>query len=284
MPRLSAAVACALLVTVGVSAHLGASRPQRAPNLSSKALAALATKYVAAYRQQFVFLVADEDYVQVVSDGAGVELQRRTLRGELFLTYLDVDREWVAVHDFATVGGNPVPDRDDIRALLQRGATGRIMRLVATRNARLNIGSVERDFNEPTLALLVLEAQRIGNFDIDRKQVVQDGDTALAMLEFVERSRPTIVSSKTRGHVFSRGEITIEAATGRIRHTRIEFRADPVVADLTTTYAFDSKLDLWVPSVFRERYEAKQGKRREVITCEATYTNYRRFEGIGRIK
>lgn len=286
MSRLGASVACVALVTSTLAAHPTSGRQRAERDLSPKALAALATKYVTAYRAAFAFLVADEAYVQVVSDAGGFEQQRRTLLGELFLTYLEADHEWMAVHDFATVGGRPVPDREDLRALLRQGTTAPIMRRVASHNARFNIGAVERDFNEPTLALLVLEEQRIGNFSVGRKLVTQDGGTALAVLEFVERRRPTIVSSKVSGPVFSRGEITIETATGRVRRTRIAFQDGPILAELGTTYALEPKLDLWVPSVFSERYDVKDetSGAREVIMCEANYTNYRRFEVTGRIR
>jgi hypothetical protein len=274
---------------IAVSLSLFALRPASsqqppAPDLAPRTLAALASKYIADYRAKFAFLIADEEYVQVVSDTSGNERERRTLKGELFLTFLEVDNEWVAVHDFATVGGRPVTDREDIRALLQKNTSVSILRNIAGRNARFNIGRVERDFNEPTLALLVLEDKRIRNFRIGRKLVTRDGDATLAVLDFTERERPTIVFSLQRGPVFSRGDITIEAATGRVRRTRIEFEDGPILAELTTTYALDPKLDLWVPSVFTERYQVKDGGPPEVIRCEAKYTNYRRFMATGRIK
>ena len=41
---------------------------------------------------------------------------------------------------------------------------------------------------------------------------------------------------------------------------------------------------MWVPSVFTERYERDSRSGRELIVCEAKYSNYRRFEVTGRIK
>ena len=52
---------------------------------------------------------------------------------------------------------------------------------------------------------------------------------------------------------------------------------------LETTYERDEKLNLWLPAKFTERYET-DGMMRELILCDAKYTNYRRFEVTARIK
>jgi hypothetical protein len=53
---------------------------------------------------------------------------------------------------------------------------------------------------------------------------------------------------------------------------------------LETTYAPDEKLGLWVPSVFTEWYRGSPDGEDEMIVCESAYSNYRRFEVVGRIK
>jgi hypothetical protein len=40
---------------------------------------------------------------------------------------------------------------------------------------------------------------------------------------------------------------------------------------------------MWVPVSFTERYESTR-EDREVIVCEAAYTNFRKFETSARIK
>jgi len=65
--------------------------------------------------------------------------------------------------------------------------------------------------------------------------------------------------------------------------------------ELVTKYRFDERLGLMLPSVFRELYEqgkAVKGKRQtsdtsaeyEQIACEATYSNFRRFDVFSRIR
>src|SRR6187399_179461 len=112
------------------------------PDLSVKALVAAASKYVAQYEQEFAFLVADEAYTQTRLQ-ASAAVQSRELRSELFLAFLPVDKEWVAVRDVMRVDGTPVAVRDDLRALLsRREATRGVASEIVERNARYNIGKV----------------------------------------------------------------------------------------------------------------------------------------------
>jgi hypothetical protein len=204
----------------------------------------------------------------------------------MFLTYVAADRDWIAVHDIAEVNGRPVADREDLRLLLSQGAELRgITQKVAARNASFNIGHVFRNFNEPTMALRVLDNEPLRNFSFERRRVAvtADGDATLVTLEFRERGRPTIVRGERQRNLESRGELTIEASTGRVRQTVFEVADGPLRARLETVYAFEPRLDLWVPSTFSERYDLNRPGEKETVLCEATYTNYRRFVTSGRI-
>jgi len=248
---------------------------------STNALAARAAAYVADYQTKFAFLVAEETYKQTVWRRDQL-VKRRTMKGELFLTFLRTDREWIAVHDVADVDGQPVPDRENLQTLLQTADVIAVGQRVANRNAAFNIGTVSRNFNEPTLALLVFEAKRIAHFKFDRRDLSAQSGVELATLAFSEHDGPTIV--RGAGPVYSSGELVIEAATGRIRRSVITFREKIVQATLTTDYGPEDRLGLWVPRTFSERYELTDRSLQETTTCIATYANYRRFEVTGRIK
>lgn len=154
---------------------------------------------------------------------------------------------------------------------------------VALGREAFNIGRTARNFNEPTLGLLVLEPRRRSQFSFERTQVEREGDVDLVTLTFQERRGPTLVRSVDGGDLFSSGELTIEAGTGRIRRTLIRFPSGPVAAELTTVYAHEPKLDLWVPVRLLERYE-RTGRAGELTLGESTYTNWRRFEVDIRIR
>jgi hypothetical protein len=251
---------------------------------SPRAVVTSAAQYVAAYQKDFAFLIADEHYRQTRLTPEGKPYEERTMIGEMFLTYVAADRDWIAVHDIAEVNGRPVADREDLRQLLLQGAELRgITQKVAARNASFNIGHVFRNFNEPTMALRVLDNEPLRNFTFDRRGVVEAGTDTLVTLAFRERGRPTIVRGERQRNLESRGELTIEASTGRVRRTVFEVADGPLRARLETTYTHEPRLDLWVPSTFSERYDLARPGEKETVLCEATYTNYRRFATSGRI-
>lgn len=244
-----------------------------------------AAAYVRDYQEQLRFVLADEEYYQSVFDPQGRQTARRTLTGELFLAFVPGDGKWIAVHDVRLVDGVPAGDGEDLRKLLQAGEVTPVARRVADRNAKYNVGSVRRNFNEPTLPLLLLGADRRRGVAFDRGGVTRDGDRTIATLAFRERERPTLVMSERSGPVYARGEMAVDAESGTIRRTRFTLRDGDVEVELLTDYVHDPKLALWVPSRFAERYDALgDARRRELIVCESTYTNYRRFDVRGRIK
>jgi hypothetical protein len=270
-----------LALAVGLGAAFAPQSTSRL-DVSTKALTARAAAYVADYQTTLAFLIGKEQYSQTVWRAG--RMQHRAMTGDLYLVFMPTDREWIAVHDVAEVDGQPVPDRDNLQTLLHLGEVTRVAQQVANRNASFNIGSVGRNFNEPTLALLVLEAKRIKQFRFDRRDLSEQNGVQLATLAFTEHDPPTLVRETSGKAIYSKGEIVIETETGRIRRTVITFRDDPFDASLTTDYVPDDRLGLWVPGSFSERYNLSTRTEQETTTCEAAYSDYHRFEVTGRIK
>lgn len=269
--------ALAAAVALSVSASMTA-------DTSTKGLTKSAAAYVADYQDKLTYVVANEEYVQRTFDQAGNMMRERIMDGELRLEFILADREWMAIRDVVAVDGEMVPDRADIQGMLQRGAFESVARQLMARNARFNIGGIERNFNEPTLALLVLESRRLSNFSFDRKILVKEGAAQIATLAFDEHEPATLITD-TRGRpVKLKGEFEMDADTGLIRRTRLEFKNNGVIGELVTAYQKDDKLDLWVPATFTERYTRKTATDFDHIECEAKYTNYRRFGATARIK
>jgi hypothetical protein len=240
-------------------------------------------QYVADYEKNFAFIVADEWYQQVQRDQGGRVQLDRVLKSEVFLTFLEADGEWIAVRDVMEVDGKPVTNRDRLRDLLAKGGQFRgIAKQVIESNARYNIGSVSRNFNEPTLPLLLFETRRASSVEFDRKKVSREGPLTIATLSFSEREAGTIVGGP-RGPAPAKGTFVIDAASGTVRETTFEIKHSDIRASLKTQYERDPKLDLWLPATFIERYERTKDLK-EVIECEAKYSNYRRFETAWKIK
>ena len=257
-------------------------------DFSTKAVVGRAASYVAEYQQKLTSIVADEDYAQAVLAQVPADPERprtRRLRSEVFFIFEPVDRQWMAIRDTMLVDGMPLQDRPSVRQAFETLAPSEVRRRFADLNASWNIGRITRNFNEPTLGLLVLDAEHRERFRFDRRAVTKEGATALVTLEFRERDRPTLIRDATIGQVFSRGEIVTDAA-GVIRRTVFRLALNQLKVELITDYRIDEKLAMWVPVLFTERYERGRpgSAQHDQITCEATYSNYRRFQVSSRIK
>jgi hypothetical protein len=280
--RVAGVLVAAAVVTPGAS-------PLQAPNRSANAIVATAATYVGTYQRQFAFLLADEISLQRVvsrrAGSAGDETATRQTRGELFITYLGARRHWTAVRDVAEIDGVAVADREDLARLIESADLDDVARRLFALNARYNLGSVVRNFNDPMLALLPLNDAHRARF---RFSVGSPGDNepgvGLVTVRFRERDRPTLVRGLGGGPAYAEGDITVEPATGVVRRTRIAVSYDDIDAELVTDFRHEARLGLWVPSTLVERYVTDRGGRQETTTVESSYTNYRRFEVRSRLK
>jgi hypothetical protein len=139
----------------------------------------------------------------------------------------------------------------------------------------------------------VLDDHHRARFSFDRQRVERVGGATLVTLAFTERDTPTLIRDPNGEPVFVKGEMTVEAGSGRVRRVQLTAKNDRVRLDLTTVYSADDRLGMWVPSRFSEEYELGSPPRawspasrsaHERILCEAAYTNFRRFDTSVRIK
>ena len=115
----------------------------------------------------------------------------------------------------------PVPDREDLRTLLQKGETSRSSQRWSTGTARYNLGNIGRSFNEPTLALLISTSD--SRQEVFPRSAAGHPDAAGPLsLSFKERDRPRLWWTGAHDYVPT-GEIMIDAETGRVDRTGIEF-------------------------------------------------------------
>ncbi|MEO6213390.1 MAG: hypothetical protein ABIP65_07160 [Vicinamibacterales bacterium] len=291
---------------------LGLSAPPAHPlvqtvpvlDLSTARLVDAAARYVADYEEQLTAVIADESYAQEVRAQVPEERgapRSRSMRSELFFMFAPFERQWMAIRDVIEIDGAAVAERPDLRGALQTLPGWQVAAMFKRTNSRFNIGRVTRNFNEPTLALLVLDQGHRSRFKFERKRVEKTAGATLVVLEFVERTAPTLIRDLRHRSVYARGHLLVEAGTGRIRRAVLRAEIDALKVELTTDYEADAKLGMWVPSVFRERYEQgndsrgtrnrrdltaipEQQRDYEQVVCKATYSNYRRFEVSSRIK
>jgi hypothetical protein len=129
------------------------------------------------------------------------------------------------------------------------------------------------------------DPKRAKGVDFQRGEVAH-GDRKRVTLRFEEKERPTLIRDAVNGQsIYAKGSLTIDAATGRVERTDFVLNSSHTTSQLITDYELEEKLGLWVPVLFRERYDDERERdRAEIIQCEARYTNFRRFEVTGRIK
>ena len=264
-----------------------------------------AARYVQEYEQALTYLVADEQYRQQIRGQVPLIKampRTRAMKSEIFFMFAPDNRDWMAIRDVAEVDGRPIDGRPDLKTALQLLPASQVAGAFKSYNSRYNLGRISRNFNEPTLSLLVLDDRHRPRFRFERKRAERAGDALLVTLGFTEQAEPTLIRDLNLHPVFSTGELVVEAGTGRIRRAVLRVTIGAVNMEFTTQYARNAGLDLWVPASFRERYEegvlgmqaqSTPAARRqnlgtqpqyEEILCDATYTNYRRFEVLARIK
>jgi len=277
-------VSCAI-----AGALLAPGRPAAFDDTPSvRELVASATAYVAQYQQQLTSVVADEEYTQEILEQTprdpNMPLVRR-LRSEVFFVFEPVDRQWMAIRDTILVDGRPLPYRSGARLAFESLPPAEVRQRFSRLNSQWNLGRIFRTFNEPTLALLPFDREHVSRFKFDRRTVTQTPDGMLATVAFRERERPTLIQDLALGSVFSEGEVVIDAA-GAVRRTAFRLSTKEKKIELTTEYVKHETLGMWVPSVFRERYETNRnrGNEHERIAAEALYSNYKRFEVLTRVK
>ena len=277
-----------------VLALLAAGVLQTAGNPDTGRLVERAAAYVQEYQEQLTSVVADETYTQHVR--AQVPRDKgmkptRTTKSEVFFIYVP-GHDWMAMRDVTSMDGMTVGDRPDLMGALRTMPALQVARKFKEHNSRFNLGRVVRNFNEPTLSLLVLDPRHRARFNFELRRMERAGAETRAVIGFREVSRPTLIHGLDGSAVYSTGEFSIEPETGRVRQARLALTIGSVKVNYLTTYEPDSRLNMLVPRQFRENYEdgidpaaarrlsVDQAARRtyEEIFCEAKYANFRRFE------
>ena len=247
-----------------------------APDVNVKTVIERAVVYLKEYKEALQFVLADETATQDVFR-SGRKAGHRETTGEYFLTYLAGEQRWVGVRDIAVVDGVPVQGRDNLRELLNKASMARIGRQLADQNARYNIGNVSRNMNDPMLALMILDDKHRDRFKFERRRVEPTPSGPLVTVAFTERDDPTLVRGADGSRIYSRGELVIDAATGRLIRTVIALKDKTTAGTLTTVFTENEKLGLWLPSAMDERYDHETDRVNERVLVKSIYTNYRRF-------
>jgi hypothetical protein len=250
-----------------------------------------AAAYVRRFEETFAAVIWHERYqqeahTQLKFNASGGRFStlagRRLLESELLLLWLPNESNWIAVRDVVTVDGvaRPAADRRVQRALGNASVSVDQLKQLAAENGRYNIGQIVRTFNEPTLALLLLDSHYRHRFSFKRGKRETIGGRRAVTYDFIERARPTLIQDRRRD-VPARGTLWIDEAAGQVLQTTLalQHEAGRLQGQMTVRYDAHRQFSVLVPVEMRETY-ASSG---EEINAIATYSNFRRFETAGRL-
>jgi hypothetical protein len=278
----------------------------KAPTLDD--VIARAAEYVTTFHQGFRTVVAEERYEQMqrtyaqrFSGGASwVDttpsiLKTRKMRSDFALVANDEARAWFAFRDVIEVDGHAVQEaRSRIdRALADSPATAleelnRLSREAMT----YNLGSVTRNVNVPTMALMVLMPQHRLGVDFKKNGEERLSGVQTWVVTFAETGHPTLAQTRDGSPMPSHGRLWIDPTNGRVVKTEIIWDARqafpdskfspggrPALVKIGVSYGPEARLGMWVPVEMKELYDRET----EVVSCTAEYRNFRRFDTTVRM-
>ena len=246
--------------------------------------------YADSYHRAFTTVVAEEHYVQTLGDNSAT----RTLRSDVMLIRGAGRQDaWFFFRDVFEVDGQTVSsDRGRLEAWMRSSRDDFVHRArgLALEQARHNLGNIVRTINVPLIPLEFLLPRNQERFRCRAAGSATIGGVAVSVLTYEERDRPTMIRTPDGDDVEARGTFWIDAA-GRVLRTELitgerkpRSRAGDrhrvqVRATITVTYEPNERLNMLVPAVMAESYDAGV----EAVTGVARYSNFRRFETDARL-
>lgn len=292
MIRLSYAVIAIMIV-------LGAEPRGGVPRLAqTDAYVKIAAAYVNSYQNQLTQLMADERSTQKILVQRPLDRESPTSRqtkSDVFFLFASANREWMAIRDVKEIDGKQVNGGPDLAAQLANIPAGTVASTFKSYNSRFNIGRIFRNFNEPILALMVLDDSFRSGVVFELRKRSLDHGVEVATLGFREVGAQTIIRDLMLRGAPSEGELTIETGTGVVRRASLRTTVDEVKIELSTTFGRDPDFNLWLPRTFTESYERgldiadpkirlRSTESYERIFCQSTYSGFRKFLTSGRVK
>src|SRR5688500_1935884 len=186
----------ALWFTGGVLVFEAPLGSQPADPTSLDAVVSAAAAYVKDYQRALTAILADEDYQQQVV--AQIPLDRsmphkRRLVSEVFFMFAPASGDWMAIRDVISMDGTALAQRPNLREALRTLPPVEVARTFKSHNSRFNLGAISRNFNEPTLSLLLLDDRYRPHVKFTRKGVQRTGDSVWVTIGFAEQSTRTLI-------------------------------------------------------------------------------------------
>jgi hypothetical protein len=269
-------------IVVGVTALLVLPGAADAGRPSQKDVLARAGRRVVQYQAELPHLIATETSVQLATapPGGTVDVPERHLVSELGWVSAGTLPDLVGVRDVVEVDGRPLHGGERMRLQMLLHGSGPTTPASVTQllneGARYNLAEGSRNFNLPTVALFFLHPETQSRFKWSRQS---PSSATTWVMTFKESAQPTIIHTGDGYPVFSKGLVEIETATGEVRRTELTVHIDKVDYTLTTTFGRVASVEMNLPLRLEEKYVTPTG----IITGEARYDTYRRFDTSARL-
>ena len=244
--------------------------------------------YVEELVAKFSRVVAEEQYVQEylvpIPEGSGRFLgspkvvERRGLKSDLLLVKPAGLDQWFVFRDVFEVDARAVRDRENRLARLfleSRDTVTAIERAheIATASARFNVRQIGTVDN-PMLALGFLQRVYRPRFRFMLRGRDTEAGPDVWIVEYRETVRPTLMRGTDNKDVFARGKYWVDAGTGRIARTEVQFSSIGTESSVITSFERDERLGTSVPVEMR----FKRGTPKNEVRGVATYGRFRQFE------
>jgi hypothetical protein len=90
----------------------------------------------------------------------------------MYFMFSSGEHEWMAVRDVHELDGKSVTDPFDVKKALIAAPQPQLTRQLKAYSSRYNIGTIVRNFGEPTFSLMALDANYRGNFGFAATRIV----------------------------------------------------------------------------------------------------------------
>jgi hypothetical protein len=250
-----------------------------------------ARTYVTEYQTQLATIIGEEHYHQDFAQERYIDREVRTvrvtktsrsMRSEVSFAWFQDVSGWFGFRDVIDVDGKPVRDRDRrVARLFFEKPTGKLLKQALQESARYNIGTIRRNFNVPMVALQFLDPHLASRFRFDDLGPGRVGNQPAQVVRFQEIARPSIILVD-ESNAFAHGRHWIDPESGRVLKTELVVGDRNGEIRISTWYRPDERLGIWVPAKMTERYDYPNSLY-DFIQCDASYSNFRRFETGARI-
>lgn len=244
-------------------------------------------RQVELFQNDFAQVIGTEHYSQVQRNTARFARTREMLSEVFFFGHTNQVGA-MTVRNVMRVDGRRVRNSADaIEKALALPAGERVakLRALADAGARYNLGTLQRNFNEPTLALMFgsTEFQPRFKFKTDGEETV-DG-RALRRLTYSETARPTVIRDARNGSSIPASGFLLVDEEGTVWRTELRLDTRETFVTIRVAYAHDARLGVLVPASMDEdyRYRDKDTARLMMVSGHATYSDFRRFVTSARI-